>query len=219
MDNNFHQEPEQLKTIILQMAALTQKALEKAVKAFSKRDIESANEVIQGDQEINRLEVEADMVSLRLLALDQPMTEDLRFIVGCKRIAVDIERIADLAVNVAERALILSGRPPLPPNQAMNMLAETAADMLDMVVAAFINQDTELAREVCRMDDTAGELNVAVLKNLLNYMVHEVPAVERAVQTIIAARCLEHVADHVTNIAESVIFIVQGINIRHICKN
>jgi len=219
MENNFHQELDQLKMIILQMAALTQKALDKALEAFSKRDVESAKEVIQGDREINMLEIEADRLSLRLLALDQPMARDLRFIVGCMRIAVEIERIADLAVNVAERAVILSERPPLPPNQALKMLAETATDMLKMVIAAFIHQDANLAREVCRMDDMADELNVTVLKTLLDYMVREVPAVERSVQTIIVARCLERVADQATNIAESVIFIADGINIKHTCKN
>lgn len=218
MESRFHQELEHLKMLILQMAALTERAMEKATRALLERNIELANEVIEKDQEINLLEVEVDKHSLRLLALDQPMARDLRFIVGSMRIAVDLERIADQAVNVAQRAQFLSGRPPLPPNSAMEQLADISIDMLKAVIAAFINENANQAIDVCQMDDTADELNVTVLKNLLDYMVHEVPAVERSVQTIIAARCLERAADQATNIAESVIFILRGVNIKHRCQ-
>ena len=218
MESRFHQELEHLKMLILQMAALTERAMEKATRALLERNIELANEVIEKDQEINLLEVEVDKHSLRLLALDQPMARDLRFIVGSMRIAVDLERIADQAVNVAQRAQFLSGRPPLPPNSAMEQLADISIDMLRAVIAAFINENANQAIDVCQMDDTADELNVTVLKNLLDYMVHEVPAVERSVQTIIAARCLERAADQATNIAESVIFILRGVNIKHRCQ-
>jgi len=218
MESRFVKELEQLKMTILEMAALTEKAMAKAVKAFFERNSDLANEVIEGDQQINLLEVDVDRYSLRLLALDQPLARDLRFIVGCMRISVDLERIADQAVNVAERAVFLSNRPPLPYNSAMEELAETALDMLRTVIEAFVRQSPDRARDVCQMDDTADELNVIVLKSLLDYMVKEVPAVERSVQTIIAARCLERVADQATNIAESIIFMVQGVNIKHHCE-
>lgn len=218
MESRFHQELEQLRLLILQMAALTERALEKAVKAFLERDTALADEVVNGDQEINLLEVSVDRQSLRLLALDQPMARDLRFIVGCMRIAVDLERVADQAVNIAERAQFLSTRPPLPPNPAMEQLADTALDMLRMVIHSFITENPDIAVEVCQMDDTADELNVQILKNLLEYMVNEVPAVERSVQSIIAARCLERAADQCTNIAESIIFIIKGVNIKHHCQ-
>jgi len=209
---------EHLKMTILQMAALTEAALKKAVQALFERDIPLANEVVEKDEEINMLEVAVDKHCLRLLALEQPMARDLRFIIGCLRIAVDLERVADQAVNVAQRAQFLSTRPPLPPNQAMEQLAETAMDMLSSVITAFINQNVSQAADVCQMDDNADELNVTVLKNLLDYMVNEVPAVERSVQTIIAARCLERAADQATNIAESVIFMVKGVNVKHHCE-
>lgn len=218
MESRFHQELEQLKILILQMAVLTEKALRKAIQAFNERDIALAEDVIQKDQEVNLLEVAVDKQSLRLLALEQPMARDLRFIVGCMRIAVDLERVADQAVNVAERAQFLSTRPPLPPNAALQQLAETALDMLTNAIAAFVNENVDQAGEVCQMDDLADELNVTVIKGLINYMVHEVPAVERSVQTIIASRCLERVADQATNIAESVVFIVRGVNIKHHCE-
>lgn len=218
MESRFHKEVEELKMTILHMAALTERAMQKAVRALLERNMELADEVVGGDQEINLLEVSVDKQSLRLLALDQPMARDLRFIVGCMRIAVDLERIADQAVNVAQRAQYLNSRPPLPPSPAMDELAETALDMISTVIAAFSNENANQASEVCQMDDTADELNAILLRNLLDYMVNEVPAVARAVQTIIVARCLERAADQATNIAESVIFIVRGVNIKHHCE-
>jgi len=215
MESRFREELEQLKMMILQMAALADSALEKAMRALFERDAELANEVIEGDQQINLLEVDIDRYSLRLLALGQPLARDLRFIVGCMRISVDLERVADQAVNVAESALFLSSRPPLPHNSNLEQLAETATDMLRTAIAAFVLGNADEARDVCQMDDTADELNVSILRGLLDYMVGEVPAVERSVQTIIAVRSLERVADQATNIAESVIFIVQGVNIKH----
>lgn len=218
MESRFHQEIQQLKMNILQMAALTERALEKSARSLLQRDIQAAQEVIDGDREINLLEVEIDRHCLRLLALDQPMARDLRFIVGSMRICTDLERIADQAVNVAQRAQFLSNRPPLPPNPFMERLIETATDMYKTVIGAFINENTEQAVEVCQMDDMADEYNVQVLKSQLDYMIKEAPAVERSVQTIIAARCLERVADGATNIAESVIFINKGMNIKHQCQ-
>lgn len=219
MESRFHQELDKLKMAILRMAALTESALENAFKSFFSRDIELAKEVIQKDQEINVLEVDIDKYSLRLLALDQPMARDLRFIVGSMRIAVDLERIADQAVNIAERTIFLASRPPLPPNPAMEQLAETSLDMLKTVIAAFVNGNTDQAYDVCQMDDTADELNASILKSQITYILDQVPAVERSVQAIIAARCMERAADQATNIAESVIFIVKGVNIKHHCES
>lgn len=217
MESRFHKELEELKMMILQMAALSERALEKSIRAILERDMQLADEVVESDQAINMLEVSIDRQSLRLLALDQPMARDLRFIVGCMRIAVDLERTGDQAVNIAQRAQFLSSRPPLPPNPAMEQLGQIALDMFRTVIHAFVNENSEEAMEVCQMDDAADDMNVRVLKDLLEYMVQELPAVERSVQTIIAARCLERVADQATNIAESVIFINKGVNIKHHC--
>ncbi|MFZ2447999.1 MAG: phosphate signaling complex protein PhoU [Syntrophobacteraceae bacterium] len=218
MESRFHSDLEQLKMTILHMATLTEKALEKSVKALVERNDELAEEVLKGDHEINLLEVDVDRHSLRLLALDQPMARDLRFIIGSMRIAVDLERIADQAVNIAQRAMFLTSRPPLPPNHAIEELSETSIDMLRSVISSFVNQNAELAMDVCRMDDVADDLNYKILKEMMAYMATEAPAVERSVQTIIAARCLERAADQATNIAESVIFIVRGVNIKHHCQ-
>jgi phosphate transport system protein len=218
MEKQFLSDLEKLKMIMLEMAALTERAMDKAVRSLLERDPVSAEDVINGDKQINLLEITVDKFCLRLLALDQPFARDLRFIIGCMKIAVDLERIGDQAVNIAQRAQFLSSRPPLPPSTSMENLVETAMEMLRNAISAFNNGNVVLAKKVCQMDDIADELNVAVLKSLLDFMVREVPAVERSVQTIIAARCLERVADQATNIAESVILIVEGINVKHHCE-
>jgi len=218
MISHFHQELEQLKMKVLEMAALAERSLEKSSRALFERDAELAEEIIQGDQEINLMEVAIDRQILRLLALDQPMARDLRFIVGCLRMSLDLERIGDQAVNIAERAQYLSGREPLSPIPAMEELADTAMIMLKVAMGAFVNLNADQAVEVCQMDDIADELNVRILQDLMEYMVDDTPAIQRAVQTIITARCLERVADHATNIAESVVFIDKGVNIKHHCE-
>ncbi|MDR3567229.1 MAG: phosphate signaling complex protein PhoU [Syntrophobacteraceae bacterium] len=218
MENRFNIGLEELQMIILQMAALAEKALEKATKALLDRSDELAREVLKEDREIDLLELEVDRLSLRLLALRQPMARDLRFIIGSLRIAVELERIGDQAANIARRALSLNSRPPLPRNNALEELADTALDMLRTVISSFVNQDPDIATEVCKMDDAADELHYRILKDALAYMASEAPAVERSVQTIIIAKCLERAADQTTNIAESVIFIVRGVNIKHHCQ-
>jgi phosphate transport system protein len=218
MEDKFHSDLEQLKMSILKMATLAEQSLEKSIRALLERDDELANEVVGKDREIDLLEVEVDRHALRLLALDQPMARDLRFIVGSLRIAVELERIGDQAVNIAQRARILNDRPPLPRNSVLEELADTALDMLRTVISSFVNQNPDIATDVCKMDDVADELNYRILKDALEYMANEAPVVERSVQTIIAARCLERAADQATNIAESVIFMVKGVNIKHHCQ-
>jgi phosphate transport system protein len=215
MDNRFHQEQEQLRLIVLKMAALTERIVEKAVRALFDRSLEMSAEVIRDDPEINLLEMQIDRLVLKLLALGQPMARDLRFIIGCMRIAVDLERVGDQAVSIAHRARYLNNRPPLPPIPAMQQLAETARDMLRMALDAFVNRNADRARDVCQMDEKADRLNVQALKDLMDFMVNDTPAIQRAMQTIIVARCLERVADHATNIAETVCFVVEGVNIKH----
>jgi len=218
MKSHFHQQLEALRMTVLQMAAKTERAMERALKALNERDEVLAQEVIDGDQEINELELEIDRLSLKLLALEQPMARDLRFIVGSIRMSIDLERIADQAVNIAQRAKFLGQRPPLEPLPALQRLADTAMDMLRVAVASFMNGNVNQARDVCQMDDEADEMNSRVLRTMIEYMIEESRTVERAVQTIIVARCLERVADQTTNIAENVIFIVDGVNIKHHCE-
>ena len=214
----YSQELDDLKLEVLRMAALTESALTKALRALFERNSDMAEEVVEGDQEIDLLEVEIDRRCLRLFALEQPMARDLRFIIGCMRVCTNLERIADQAVNVAERALYLNQRPALPHEPLMEQLATISVDMLKKAVSAFNNGKTRLASEVCQMDDTADELNLKILKHFIDYMIEEVKSVDRAVNTIIISRCLERCADLATNVAEAVVFIVEGVDIKHYCE-
>ncbi len=215
MDSKFHNDLDELKNTVLYMAALTDIALETAFHALMERDVPRANEVISGDKTINAQEVKIDHLCLKLLALEQPVARDLRFIIGVMRIAVDLERIGDQAANIAQRAIFLADRPPLRHNPFLQELGETAILMFKSVMVAFSNGSKETAMDVCRMDDTADELNVSILKDLMDCMIEDTISVERCLHAIITARCLERVADHATNIAESVIFITEGVNIKH----
>jgi phosphate transport system protein len=207
---------------LLHMAALTRCALENANKSFQDRDKGLAQEVIAGDQVINDIEVQIDDTSLKLLALEQPMARDLRFIIGVTRISNELERIADQAVNIAERTLFMCEHPPLAPIPALDRLTEVTGDMLNLAIRSFVDEDSKLAISIRKMDDDADHWNMVVLQTLIENMVQNTPEGEkrlvntrRSVQTIIVARCLERVGDQSTNIGEHVAFIVTGKNMKH----
>ncbi len=215
---HFTKKLEELKLRVLRMAALSETAIHKSIKAFVEGDGDLAEEVIRGDSAINDLEDDIDNFNLELLALDQPMAIDLRTIIGSQRITVNLERLGDEAVNLAHRSIFLSSRPPLPFNPLMEELSTVSKQMLADSLKAFVDGDVALAHHVCRTDDEADTLNVKILKELISDMVRESRIVERGVHCIIAARHLERVADLATNIAESVVFIVEGDNMKHQCR-
>jgi len=219
---HFINELEKLKMLLLNMAALTQKAFIRANEAYLTRDETLSREIIDGDQEINDIEVQIDNLSLRLMALEQPMARDLRFIIGVTRISNELERIADQAVNIAERTLFLCQHPPLAPIPAMDRLMEVTGNMLDRAIRSFVDQDPKLAMSIREMDDAADQWTMSVLQTLIDNMVQNTPEGEkrlintrRSVQTIIISRCLERVGDQSTNIGEHVAFIVTGKNVKH----
>lgn len=219
---NFHRELENLKITVLNMAAHTQEAFENATRAYIKRDADLAQKIIDGDLHINQLELDVDKHSLRLLALEQPMAGDLRMIIGNMKISNELERIADQAVNVAERTLFLCQYPPLDEIVAMARLIETSKEMLKKAVGSLRDLDAKAARKVREMDDQADEYTLQVLTGLVELMVSDAPAIDkrrirtrRSIQTIIISRCLERVGDLSTNIGEHVAFIVEGVNIKH----
>jgi phosphate transport system protein len=214
-ESRFHKELDRLKMKVLQMAALTEKALGRALQALFERNSDLAQQVIDKDHDVDSLEVEIDRLILRLLALGQPVARDLRFIVGCMRVSVNLERLGDQAVNIAERAIQLNQRPALAPQPLLEQLAAISLDMFRKSISAFVEGDVDLAMEVCRMDDRADDLNVKILRDSVDYMVSEVRVVERSVLIIIISRCLERIGDHATNICEASIFIVKGVDIKH----
>jgi phosphate transport system protein len=219
METQFHVKLDALRAKLLEMAARTQNAVEFATVALLQRDVDLAERVIKEDRLIDEIECEVDDMSLRLLALDTPVAIDLRSIVGMMRVAVNLERIGDQAVNIARQAKYLSSRPALPFEKNLEELCSVALDMLKTSIIALREGDSLLAREVCRMDEECDELDVEVIKELVNYMGYESPAVKRAVAAILSSRSLERVGDLSTNIGEAVVFIVEGESIKHkICS-
>jgi len=215
---HLEKELDSLRLHVLEMASLAEKALDLGLKAAAERDSDLAEQVIEGDVEINRLHCIVDEITLSILAREQPVARDLRFVLGSANTAANLERVGDQAVNIAERAVLLNQRPVLPHNPLMEELAAKVREMLHMAIQAYNTNDTELALRVCEMDSGADTLNMKILKHYLDFMIQESRSVERAVHKIIKARCLERVGDLATNIAESVIFIVKGVDIRQTCR-
>ncbi len=215
---HFTKKMDDLKVQVLRMSSMAETAMHNSIKALLENNAELAEDVIMNDIKINELECDLDKFNIELLALDQPMAKDLRFIVGAMRISSNLERIGDEAVNLAHRSVFLSTRPPLPFNQKLEQMTGVAKDMVAHAVKAFADEDSVLAGKVCGMDDDADSLNVRILKSLIEDMVSETRIVERGVHLIMASSHLERIADQATNIAESVIFITQGVNIKHHCR-
>ncbi len=212
------QELDRLNMKVMQMVVLTEQALSKTVNAFSRMDADLAQEVVDHDKQINELEVLIDQLCLRLLALEQPVARDLRFILGAMRLNKDLERIGDEAANISDATIFLSLHPPLEFYDQIQIMGQKAYDMLQEAIIAFSSPDTERAINVCRMDFEVDEINSKVLKLSIEHMRQNSQAVEQGVQSINIARRFERVADLATNIAETTMFIVQGTSIKHSCQ-
>lgn len=215
MESQLHKELNTLKEDIMRMFALVEEALDHSVQALLNRNDQLAEEVIDKDAAINQLEVEIEEKVLDILARWQPVAKDLRFLTGCSKVSNELERLGDQATNIAERALILNQRPKLSMMTTVHALSEVAMDMFRKVVTAFSDLDCNLSADVCRLDNTADKLNVKIIRELIDYMGKDNTIVERPVHTIIVSNSLERVGDLSTNIAEEVVFIIFGINVRH----
>ncbi|SMP63853.1 phosphate signaling complex protein PhoU [Desulfonatronum lacustre] len=214
----FHQELQRMHDHILVMAAATQESLEKAIRALTDRDIVIAEEVIDEDKIINQLECQINEMALQMLALSQPVARDLRFIIGGNWIARNIERVGDEAVNIAERAILLTNRPPLPSADMLGRIAEVSLDMYKNAIKAFHGHDEKMARYVCVSDEEVDELDVLILRKLIDHMISDTPSAESSVHAMLASHCFERVADLAVNISENAIFIDKGENIKHSCQ-
>jgi phosphate transport system protein len=215
METHFQQELNKLKENLLKMAGLAEQAISNAVEALVQRNTSLAEKTIKEDEKINQMEILIDEWCLKLLALHQPMAADLRFITSAMRINIELERIGDLAVNIAERVISLNQEPQLKPYIDIPRMAEITQAMVKDVLDAFVNGDTNLARAVCERDDQVDALNDQVFRELLTYMMADPKTITRAVHLIIVSRCLERIADHTTNIAEGIIFMVKALVIKH----
>jgi len=211
----FDEELKALKAKLLEMATRAEEQIALAVRGLKDRDEDLACQVLEREAAVNLLDIEIDEMSLRLLALRQPMAADLRFITSAMKIAGDLERIGDLAVNVAERTLDLLKSPQLKPLIDIPRMALIVQEMVRDALNAFITGDDKLAREVCERDDKVDWLNDQVFRELLTYMMQDPGTIPRAVDLILVGRHLERIADHATNIGEDVIYMVRGKTIKH----
>jgi phosphate transport system protein len=208
-------ELEHLKEMLLKMAALVEAAIKKSVDSLVERESGLASQVIKEDQQINTFDVKIDEECIRLLALKQPMGKDLRFITTAMKITTDLERIGDNAVNIAERALELNQEAILKPYIDIPRMSRIAQGMVRDTIEAFVNDDVRLARDVIIRDDRVDDLNEMVWKELMFIMTQDPSTVSRAVKITYISKYLERIGDHATNIAETVVYMVEGKIIRH----
>jgi phosphate transport system protein len=216
---HFDRELGNLKQDLLRMAALAETAVGKSVESVTNRDSDRAREVIIDDITLNRMELAIEEQAFKLLALRQPVATDLRLTVAAMRIATELERIGDQAVNIAERALELNSRPPLELPIDIKLMAEMALGMVRTSIDAFVNQDPKLALQVCQRDVEVDILDDEYIQKLLDSMIQESRWVTRLHHFIIVVRNLERIADLATNIAEDIVFIVEGRVIKHRCED
>ena len=215
MSRHFHEELEALKQTLLAMGALVEDQIRHAMQALVDRDDALASEVIERDRQVNAYDVEVDAQCVELLALHQPAAGDLRFITTAMKIVTDLERIGDQAVNIGQRVIELNREPQLKPYIDLPRMAERAQAMVKESLDAFVARDTELARRVRAEDDEVDALKEQIFRELLTFMMEDPRSIPRAIRLILISRCMERVADHATNIAEMVIYLVEGKMVRH----
>ncbi len=212
---HFEIELQALKNRLLGMGALVEERVHQAMQALMERRIEAAEAIVAGDAEVNDLQIEIDDRCLKLLALQNPMASDLRLITAAMKINADLERIGDQAVNIAENAVKVAAAPPLRPIIDLPRMAEIAEAMTRDSLDAFVRRDAELARDILARDDEVDALKDQIFRVLLTHMMADPGTIERALGLILVSRNLERIADHATNIAEDVIFVVEAKDVRH----
>ena len=218
MARQFDQELDELRQKLLRMATMAETAVGKSILSVTNRNSDLAREVITDDITLNRMELAIEEQAFKLLALRQPLATDLRLTVAAMRIATELERIGDQAVNIAERALELNSRPPLQLPFDLKIMADMALGMVRTSIDAFVQQDPKLAIKVCQRDVEVDLLDDEYIQKILDCMIKESRWVVRLHHFIIVVRNLERIADLATNIAENIVFIVEGRVIKHQCE-
>ncbi|MGH9586381.1 MAG: phosphate signaling complex protein PhoU [Acidobacteriaceae bacterium] len=211
----FQQSLDDLKEKLLVMAGMAEQAIQRAVEAYRTRDLSICDLVDHGELAINRFEREVDQMALDILAMEQPMAVDLRFILAVIKINADIERVGDSAQSISDRARALHEYPVAEIPVDIPRMASLAEAMVRRALQAFIEADAAIAESVLSMDDTVDRLNQAAYSSLLNMMKNQPQLAPQALSALVISRTLERVADHATNIAEDVIFWVRGADVRH----
>jgi len=215
VQRHFDEELAGLKQKILRMGALVEEQIQEAMKALVERDEVLARQVIENDRRVNTLDVEIDEECLELLALYQPAARDLRFITTAMKISTELERMSDLAENVCERTIELNEEPQLKPYIDIPRMAEMALKMVWEALDAFVKGDSSLARKVLKDDDAVDALTKQLFRELLSFMLENPQTITRAIRLSFISKYIERIADHATNVAELVVYLVEGKIIRH----
>jgi len=215
LQRHFDEELTELKTKLLRMAGLAEDQIDKALTALVARDSALARQVIERDHQVNALDVEIDEDCIRLLALHQPAARDLRLVTTAMKIATELERISDLAENVCERSIELNDEPQLKPYIDIPRMAKWARTMVKESIDAFVKEEATLARKVLADDDFVDDLMEQLFRELLSFMLENPQTITRAIRLSFISKYLERMADHATNIAELVVYLVEGKIIRH----
>jgi phosphate transport system protein len=220
MERHFDEELKDLNNDILKMGAYAEEAIYKSIEALKIRDGELAKKIVANDVRVDELELAIDEKCIDLIARHQPMARDLRFITVGMKINTELERIADIAVDIAQRSLQLIDKEPLKPLVDIPRLASVAQNMVKTAIDSFVKGDVELAKKVLHSDEEADSLRNKIQKDLIDdYMVKDGSTSPRAVQLLLIARFLERICDHATNIAEDVIYMVQAKVVKHHPEN
>ncbi|EPX57880.1 phosphate signaling complex protein PhoU [Cystobacter fuscus] len=214
-DKAFEADLRELREKLLAMGAKVEALIANSMRALMERDTPLAEEVTSGDKEVNRLEVEIDEACRRILALRQPAASDLRLITTALKIVTDLERIGDLAVNIAERTKDLNQVPPLKPYVDIPRLSDLALQQVKKALDAFVSADPVKAEEVLKADDHLDALYLKIFNELLGFMMEDSKNIRRATALMFIAKHLERIGDHATNVAEMVVYMVRGTDIRH----
>ena len=212
---HFREELETLQGRLLEMGGLAEERVRASIQGLVTRDPGLFDKVLLGDEPINQLHIEIDDRCFRLLALHQPMASDLRSIVAAVKINTDLERVGDLAVNIAEAGTRYISHPPVKKLIDIPQMGDIAQSMLRDALDSFVRRDTRLAHQVLNEDDRLDSLKTQVFRDLLTYMLNDQGTVEPALDLILISRHLERIGDHATNIAEDVIFMVSARDVRH----
>jgi phosphate transport system protein len=206
---------DELKKKLLEMSGLVESAVYRSVLSLVEKDYDQAQQVLRNEARINQMEIEIDDLATRLLALQQPTAGDMRFITAAIKINNDLERMGDLAVNITERALSLMHEPVVRPLIDIPQMANLAESMVRKTLDSFVKGDADLARSILVSDDAVDDLRDAIYKELISFMQKDPSSIPQALDLVFVARNLERIADHATNIAEDVLFMVQGVDVRH----
>ncbi len=215
MLQHLHREIDKLKTMLLSLGADVEESVYKSVRALDERNAALAEQVIQGDGQVDRFEVYLEEECLKILALHQPVAIDLRFVIAVLKINNDLERIGDLAVNIAERAKFLASKDALDVPFDFLSMAEKTRAMLKRALDALVNMDSRMARDVCAADDEVDGLNREMYGRIQKAMQQHPERIESLIHYLGVSRYLERIADHATNIAEDVMYMVDGDIVRH----